>query len=115
MYCPNCLYEYEKGVKKCTDCGADLVDSLPPEDEGADPNLETASLTDVDDDIEADAIRAMLEENGIYSFLKTNLLPHSGIILAGIFGRQKYGTIVINKEDLKKAKEVLKDYRESMR
>jgi hypothetical protein len=113
MFCPNCLYEYEKGIKKCTDCGAALVSELPPEDEGADPNLETASLTDVDDDVEADAIRAMLEEKDIYSFLKTNLLPHSGIILAGIFGKNRYGTIIINKEDLKRAKEVLEDYRKS--
>jgi hypothetical protein len=69
-------------------------------------------LTDVDNDIEADALRAMLEEEGIYSFLKTNVLPHSGIILAGVFGKSKYGTIVISKEDLEKAKEVLKDFRD---
>lgn len=114
MFCPNCLYEYEKGVKNCTDCGADLVAELPPDDEIADPDLETAVLTDVDNDIEADAIRAMLEQEGIYSFLKTNLLPHSGVILSGIFGKNKYGTIIINKEDIEKAKAVLKDYRESL-
>jgi uncharacterized membrane protein (Fun14 family) len=110
MFCPNCLYEYGKGIKKCPDCGADLVDELPPEPEG-DANLETAELTDVDNDVEADALRGMLEENGIYSFLKTNVLPHSGIILAGVFGKQKYGTVVINKEDLEKAKKILKDFR----
>ncbi len=114
MFCPNCTYEYKEGIKVCPDCGIDLVDNLPPEDEGADPNLETAELTDVDNDMEADAIRAMLDEEGIYSFLKTNLLPHSNVILAGIFGKQKYGTIIINKEDLEKAKEVLEDYKKSL-
>jgi hypothetical protein len=114
VFCPNCLYEYEKGIKKCPDCGAGLVNELPPDDEGGEPNLETAELTDVDNDVEADAIRSMLDEEGIYSFLKTNTLPHSGIILAGVFGKQKYGTIVINKEDLDKAKKVLADFRGSV-
>lgn len=27
-WCPNCKYEYKKGIIKCADCGADLVDSL---------------------------------------------------------------------------------------
>jgi hypothetical protein len=112
MFCPNCFYEYEKGIKICSDCGAKLVDKLPEEDEG-DPNLETAELTDVNDDIEADAIKAMLDEEGIYSFLKTNVLPHSNIVMAGVFGKSKYGTIVINKEDLEKARQVLKDFRNS--
>ena len=113
MFCPNCLYEYGKDIKKCPDCGADLVPELPPEDQGADPNLETAELTDVNDDIEADAIRSMLDEEGIYSFLKTNVLPHSNIILAGVFGKNIYGTIIINREDLEKAKKVLEDFRKS--
>ncbi len=29
--CPNCKYEYVKGIDKCPDCGAELVDELPPE------------------------------------------------------------------------------------
>ncbi len=29
--CPNCKYEYISGIKKCPDCGAELVDELPPE------------------------------------------------------------------------------------
>lgn len=114
MFCPVCLYEYEKGVKKCTDCGAELVKELPPEDEAAEPNLETVELTDVKDDIEADIIRGMLEQEGIYSFLKTNVLPHSNIVLSGIFGKNKYGILVINKEDRDKAKVVLEDYKKSL-
>lgn len=30
-YCPECKYEYVKGIKKCPDCGVELVDELPPE------------------------------------------------------------------------------------
>jgi hypothetical protein len=113
MFCPNCTYEYEKGIKVCPDCGLDLVDALPAEAEGT-PNLETAELADVDDDMQADVIRGMLDEQGIYSFLRTNILPHSTLILAGMFGKKKYGTIIINKEDLEKAKEVLEDYKKGI-
>lgn len=31
MWCPNCKNEYVEGIQKCTDCGADLVNSLPKE------------------------------------------------------------------------------------
>jgi hypothetical protein len=113
MFCPNCLYEYEKTVKKCSDCGADLVDKLPKEDEG-DPNIEISVLTDVDNDVESDVIRGMLEEKGVYSFLRVNILPSSNIILGGLFGKRKYGTIMVNKEELVKAKEVLEDYRSTI-
>lgn len=30
-FCPNCKYEYVEGIDKCPDCGAELVDELPPE------------------------------------------------------------------------------------
>ena len=113
MFCPDCLYEYEKGVIKCPDCGTNLVDELPAEEEKGLPELETAVLADVDNDMEAEALRAMLDSEGIYSFLRTNTLPHTGIVLAGVFGKQNYGTIIINKEDMDKAKKVLKDFRET--
>lgn len=31
MYCPNCRVEYRAGVTECADCGAPLVEELPPE------------------------------------------------------------------------------------
>jgi hypothetical protein len=30
-FCPNCKYEYQAGILKCADCGAELIDSLPGE------------------------------------------------------------------------------------
>ena len=30
-FCPNCRYEYRRGIETCSDCGAQLVDKLPDE------------------------------------------------------------------------------------
>ncbi len=32
-WCPKCKTEYQEGIEKCADCGSDLVDELPEEDE----------------------------------------------------------------------------------
>lgn len=111
MYCPNCLYEYKEGITKCEDCGADLLPGVPPEEEEGDlPEMETAELTEVQNDVEAAALRSMLTDMDIYSFMRSNILPHTGINLS-FFNKKSYGTIIVNKEDLEKAKEVLADFR----
>jgi hypothetical protein len=112
MFCPKCLYEYEKGIIKCPDCGADLVNENPVEDDGEGdlPDIRTAELAEVANEIEAQILRDMLSQEGIYSFLRTNLLPHTNVAL-GFFSSRKYGTIIVNYEDLEKAKEALKDFK----
>lgn len=30
-FCPDCCYEYERGISKCPDCGSKLVEKLPEE------------------------------------------------------------------------------------
>ena len=112
MFCPNCLYEYKDGLTKCPDCGADLVKDDPIKDDGEGdlPDIRVAELTDVNNEMEAQILRDMLTQVGIYSFLRTNVLPHTNVTL-GFFSQRKYGTVIVNKEDLEKAKEVLKDYK----
>ncbi|HRU38769.1 MAG TPA: DUF2007 domain-containing protein, partial [Candidatus Goldiibacteriota bacterium] len=81
--------------------------------EGTMPDIETAELTQVEDEIEAGIIRGMLEEAGIFSFLKVNVLLNTNLIMGGIFGRRKFGSVIINKEDMEKAKAVLDDFKKS--
>jgi hypothetical protein len=111
MFCPKCLYEYEKGITKCPDCGSLLVEEDPAkEDEGDLPDIRVAEAADVDDDLEAGALRSMLDAEGIHSFLRVNVLPHTNIVL-GFFRKKSYGTIIVNREELEKAKKVVEDFR----
>lgn len=106
MFCPVCLYEYKEGVKKCPDCGAKLVDKLT--EEQGQPELETAELIDVKNEVEAEYIRSVLMDNDIYSFFRSNTLPSSRLTFFS--EKQKgIGTIIINKEDLEKARKILND------
>ncbi|MEI7542378.1 MAG: hypothetical protein WCJ94_03905 [bacterium] len=114
MFCPNCLYEYKEGVLKCEDCGADLVAELPAEEDGDLPDIEVSELAEVQNDVEAGALTAMLTASGIYSFVRSNILPHTGINLS-FFNKKSYGTIIINKEDLKRGKEILEDFKKSLK
>ncbi len=108
MFCPICLYEYNLEIKLCPDCGEKLVEKLPEEEQG-DANLETAELCEVENDLDAARLTSMLADQGIHSFMRSNVLPSSGLVLFA-FKQRKMGTIIINKEDLEAAKEVLKDF-----
>ena len=32
-WCPNCKNEYREGITECADCGVELVDELPEEED----------------------------------------------------------------------------------
>ncbi len=72
-YCPNCRTEYEAGSTVCADCGAALVNTLPPE-EADDPVvvLEANSVT------EAQVAEATLEAEGIDAYVQApaSLVPN---------------------------------------
>ncbi len=112
MFCPNCFYEYKEGIKTCPDCKVELVADNPVDEDESDlPDIQVAELTEVNNDMESQILRDMLMQEGIHSFMRSNVLPHSRLPLGGLFSSRKYGTIIVNKEDLVKAKEVLKDYK----
>lgn len=44
MFCPICKYEFRRGFTKCNECGVDLVDSLPPEDDTPEAGIAPAQM-----------------------------------------------------------------------
>uniref|UniRef100_A0A7V2ZLS6 DUF2007 domain-containing protein n=1 Tax=Ignavibacterium album TaxID=591197 RepID=A0A7V2ZLS6_9BACT len=61
--CPNCKYEYVNGIKKCPDCGVDLVDKLPPEIILKEADWIVVYTTSFD--YEAEMLKGNLESAGI--------------------------------------------------
>jgi hypothetical protein len=70
MFCPRCKSEYRLGFIRCSDCNAELVDHLPPEDQSPvdSPNPSLADfvvVTTAHDSIEEGQICSFLQANGI--------------------------------------------------
>jgi hypothetical protein len=104
MYCPKCKYEYKDEIKKCPDCGAELVEALP----GPEPvkEFDTTVLTRVNSEMDGLILIDLLEEAGIECFLRdfTNVMKVS-------LGKDgAWGDIVVNKEKLAEAKKILEDF-----
>jgi hypothetical protein len=112
MFCPNCKYEYPEGAKICPDCGAKLVKELPPEPPH--PDFEFEELTDVDSEADVSVITGMLEQEDIESFERSNLYPHSNVVMSQDPQRKRI-TIFVNGKKLKKAKEVLEDFKNTQK
>ena len=56
-WCPKCRTEYQEGIEKCADCGSDLVDELPEEEEivAQDANADAE---------EGEAVERLVNEDG---------------------------------------------------
>lgn len=65
--CPTCRSEYRAGVTHCADDGTALVETLPPDDAFHGVLAEAYAVFN---DVEADRLRAMLEDVGIPCYLR---------------------------------------------
>ena len=102
FFCDTCGREYDEEVTLCPVCGG----KVGKFDSGIAP--ETAELCEVYDEVEAQAVRNILADNGIYSFIRTNTLPGSRLVLS-LFKKRGIGTVIINREDTEKAEKILRD------
>jgi hypothetical protein len=73
-YCPSCRTEYQRGVKRCADCNAELVNVLPPEGAEGD-ETELVQLAVFPNASEARLIQEILENNGIEAVLRGDTDP----------------------------------------
>ncbi len=112
MFCPKCKSEYVAGIKICSNCQVDLVDSL--EDQGEDV-YEYQDLVSVYGPADAGAMaiaKSLLEDEGIKYFVKNEILQELlgvGRFNTGynpIFGPE---LIQVAPEDAERAAELLKD------
>jgi hypothetical protein len=107
-YCPNCKTEYRLGFTTCSDCGSQLVVSLPPEQNGEDIDQELVSIFDPPDPLICHSLAALLEDNGIRCVIKSEEIPmYDGV--AGML-RNRWGRLLVLERDREKAELLINEY-----
>ncbi len=73
-YCPRCRVEYRRGFTLCADCGAPLVDVLPPEPPAPElpkePPPPPVVVYVANSPLEGEVIKGRLESEGIPAILQ---------------------------------------------
>jgi hypothetical protein len=65
MFCPNCRYEYIRGVATCPDCGVALVDELPSEPAKQPKDSESVIVYISISQLKSALVKSILEDAGI--------------------------------------------------
>lgn len=81
-YCPTCRTEYQSGIKRCTDCDAELVDELPEEEKQV-SETGLALLAVFPNAAAARLIQELLENNGIEAVLRGDMDPIGNVTGTG--------------------------------
>lgn len=100
-YCPKCRCEFIDGVKTCNDCGVELVDELPPDDqEDGENQVEWEKVLNVRTDSEAEMYIELLKSEDIPAFKKSYNIP--------FYIDNAYGVDILVPKELKdKANEII--------
>ena len=100
-WCPVCRTEYEAGRTACSDCGASLVEELPPEAPNPVVVLEANSA------VEAQIAEATLEAAGIRAYVQA---PASLVPNVDTFGDEPpESEVVVAAEDAERAMAILRE------
>lgn len=100
MFCPNCRTEYRQGITVCADCGAKLINELPPETDGR----ELVTVLEAGDLAVVALAKSMLEEAGI-QFVAKGELPMEQLAVGPV-------EIQVDKDNETEARELLTDLAE---
>ncbi len=102
-FCPNCRTEYRDTFTRCVDCGAELVASLPeeaPPESAVVSSQELVELASFPNSAEAEMIRELLEDNGIKTFLRGDIVPISAAP----------STLLVQQSDLEDARSIYEGF-----
>jgi hypothetical protein len=102
MFCPKCKSEYHRGIYRCADCGANLVDELPPAaiHPSGTEDFEEVFSTYQQGDISF--IKSILDGEGITYFFQGE--SSVMLIAAGAYAR-----LLVKADEAERAREILRD------
>lgn len=104
MFCPTCEAEYEPGITRCADDGAELVDSLNTA-AGAHDDSEArfVALHTLSSPAEAEMVNDILRQNGIRSVVQSGASDQ----FSPLFSVMSPGAVVlVDERDLDRAREL---------
>lgn len=104
-YCPVCGYEYEEGVKVCSDCDAELVDELS-EDNFEGELAEVFSSFSV---AEAGMVKELLHNEGIFAAASNEM---GSALLGGTPSSMGEVKVFVSGEHEERAREIIESYLE---
>ncbi len=105
MFCPKCKAEYREGFLKCTDCDIDLVFELSPEPVEIPEYIDWENIISFADKYEADLAQGLLEANNIEAVTISDDCGSIYPSMTYVHGIR----LMVKREDLEMAKEVLRD------
>ncbi|MEA2202580.1 MAG: putative prokaryotic signal transducing protein [Solirubrobacteraceae bacterium] len=103
MFCPTCEAEYEPGITRCADDGAELVERLTPE-AGATDDSEArfVMLHTMSSPAEAEMVMDILRQNGIRSAIQSGGADAFSPLLSQV----SPGGVLVDQRDLDRAQEI---------
>jgi lauroyl/myristoyl acyltransferase len=100
MFCPICEAEYQPGITKCSDDGAELVATQV--NAGDDSEANFVALHTLSSPVEAEMVNDILRQNGVRSVVKSANDAFSPVFSAVSPG----AAVLVDERDLDRAKEL---------
>jgi hypothetical protein len=108
MFCPTCEAEYEPGITRCPDDGAELVERLNVDD-GAQDGSEArfVALHTLSSPAEAEMVNDILRQNGIRSVVQSGASDQ----FSPLFSVMSPGAqVLVDERDLDRARELYESF-----
>src|SRR5258708_25623421 len=104
MFCPTCEAEYEPGITRCADDGAELVDRLSPETGATDDSeARFILLHTLSSPAEAEMVNDILQQNGIRAVVQSG----ASDAFSPLFSVMGPGAqVLVDERDLDRAREL---------
>ena len=101
MFCPICEAEYQPGITKCADDGADLVATQVNAGDDSEANFVT--LHTLSSPVEAEMVNDILRQNGVRSAVQSGVNDAFSPVFSAV---SPGAAVLVDERDLDRAKEL---------